>query len=261
MWQGENLGDKTLLVLSLNSYGDIFERTRHLNKLSQLGINWKLVTKVEAIPVLRCIFPSERLFSYSDPTSAFDVWAHLNDGSKILSLGRVNQTKLSVPEVYQTRFSSLPKPSVGLCFQAGEKYSFPKFRSIGLVGAEKIVSSVHNVNWVCLQYGQKLSSPCLNPKLESWMDTAGIIANLDAVVTADTAILHLSALLRKSTIVLFGTAPTSVTNYKNFASIYPESSIKQIQPTYGGFEGGQPAWKKFIEWANKTPEWWKPENF
>ena len=99
------------------------------------------------------------------------------------------------------------KPLIGLCWAARQMKSpwVPggALRSLTNAQVEKIVREVKDVQFVSLQFKQDPPIPeILSPKVESWRDTAGLIANLDAVVCVDTAVMHLSEGMRKPTFVL-----------------------------------------------------------
>ena len=58
------------------------------------------------------------------------------------------------------------------------------------------------IHWVSLQHGKTMPYPVMNlPAIAegkaTWEDTAGLIRNLDAVVSVDTSIMHLAGAMRK----------------------------------------------------------------
>ena len=253
-WDGIDKED--LLIIAPDSSGDTFERSRHLNVLTERGVNWHLVADANIIPLLKEMFPKGRFTPFGSELPKFRSWTWLMEGLKGFSPGRPEPATIVVPEHWKKDFS-VTSPSVGVCFRAAERYDWVKFRFIEDRGVEQI-TQLPNIDWISLQYGeQKPPGNMRIPPFGPWHQTAGLIAKLDAVISADTAIAHLCAILRKPCIVIHGTAHTSVTEYADYNNLYPNSPFKQFVPTYGGFEGGRPAWKKFIEWANKTPEWWK----
>lgn len=105
------------------------------------------------------------------------------------------------------------------------------------------------MNWVNLQYGCPLQG-CLNPELKNWEDTIAVIAALDSVVTVDSAIANLALSMDKPTIILFGTAPTSVVKYIDYKSMFPTARMKLFYPIYGGSQAAH-SWELFIRWSTE----------
>ncbi|HYM34764.1 MAG TPA: glycosyltransferase family 9 protein, partial [Steroidobacteraceae bacterium] len=69
------------------------------------------------------------------------------------------------------------------------------------------------VHWVSLQHGKTMAHPVTNLAFQTWDDTAGLIHNLDAIVSVDTSCMHLAGALNKplaimlsgNSVWLFGT--------------------------------------------------------
>jgi len=53
------------------------------------------------------------------------------------------------------------------------------------------------VHWVNLQHDTVVPFPVTSLPFKTWEDTAGLMANLDAIVTVDTGVLHLAGALNK----------------------------------------------------------------
>jgi hypothetical protein len=94
-------------------------------------------------------------------------------------------------------------PKVGFCYaaRAMETPLCPDgvYRSITKEQADSIRKTDSNINWFSLQKDE-------NPALKSWEDTAALIANLDAVLTVDTAVFHLAAAMGKPTFLIISGA-------------------------------------------------------
>jgi Glycosyltransferase family 9 (heptosyltransferase) len=113
------------------------------------------------------------------------------------------------PREYEDKFNNLPKlkPLIGIVWaakQAEINWAQPgALRTLRADQLAKIVQEVDSVQWIKLQFNEPSPMPqIMTVPVESWLDTAGLIANLDAVVTVDTAAMHLAHAMGKPTFVL-----------------------------------------------------------
>lgn len=118
-------------------------------------------------------------------------------------------------------------PRVGFCWSARamETPLCPSgvYRSLTEEQANRIITStIDTVRLVSLQKGHdELLAPMIRPPITDWSDTAAVIANLDAVISVDTAVMHLAASMGKPVYVplsgaldwKFGLAETSTPWY------------------------------------------------
>jgi Glycosyltransferase family 9 (heptosyltransferase) len=103
----------------------------------------------------------------------------------------------------------LDKPKVGFCWAAKQQetpLSAPGvYRALTNEQALRIVDAAKSVHLVNLQLGETLPG-LINPEIKSWVDTAAIIENLDAVIAVDTAVAHLAAAMGKKVYLLLSGA-------------------------------------------------------
>lgn len=257
-WTGQPVGDKPLLVVAPNAYGDCFERARWLPELTKRGINWVLAIRPELLSVFRTTFPENTIVNWNDePPSEFGFWVDaLDDLAAVLSTPRPSAIQYKAAPDKIQKYANLPHPAVGICVQSASRLG-DSWRSLKEFEARKVISSVTGINWVSLQHSGYLkeyekSLPCLNPTFDSWDDTLGLIKNLDAVVAVDSAIAHLSLSMGKPTVVLFGTAPTSMVKYTDFRAMYPTAVLQTFTPIYGGSQAAH-SWELLIERTKKSP--------
>jgi hypothetical protein len=132
------------------------------------------------------------------------------------------------------------RPLYGLCWR-GECLEGQMYLKTGIhrqlteEQAQQIISATSaNADWVSLQQGKTL--PGLQaPPLNTWAETAAVIANLDAVVTVDTSVMHLAAAMGKPTFVLLsGPCDRKFLADGDSCPFYP--SMKLFRSTYS-FDG------------------------
>jgi tetratricopeptide (TPR) repeat protein len=208
-WNGETLADgDELLVINEGGTGDRLSYARWLPELSKRGIRWKFYPYDEVFSFFERIFPRENLTKdgeQNNPThwcTTFSLPAKLdvcpNEVPPPLSF-------TALPEaVEKYKMSRVGLPIVGLCYDAKEDHQGGrKFRSLTEGQAMRLVCmTADKVQWVSLQHGKPMPFPVSNIPFQTWEDTAGLITNLDAVVTVDTAVMHLAGGLNKPMAVL-----------------------------------------------------------
>jgi tetratricopeptide (TPR) repeat protein len=211
-WQGQDLTkDETLLVINEGGAGDRISYARWLPELTKRGINWKFYPYSELFEFFVRIFPKENLVADGedlapDPThwvTTFSLPAKLNVGpTDIPSPLPLSSSKEAAEKYKIPRPDSLPV--IGLCYEAAEQnQGGRRFRSLSEGQAMRLVCMTGDkIHWVNLQHGASMPHPVSNIDFRTWDDTAGLIENLDAVVTVDTSIMHLAGAMNKPTAVL-----------------------------------------------------------
>ena len=96
---------------------------------------------------------------------------------------------LQVPPEYIGRWSRY-RGRVGFCSKGNPLHSSDPLRSLTV----EEVAQVKRPHWCSLEPEAT--------QAEDWADTAGIIANMDLVVTVDTAVAHLAGAIGKPVLVL-----------------------------------------------------------
>jgi hypothetical protein len=121
------------------------------------------------------------------------------------------------------------------------------YRELGQEQAQRLVSGI-DANWISLQVPDLPLEGVTRLSLKSWDDTAAVINNLDAVVTVDTAVMHLAASLGKQTHVLLSGAVDWKFSTEGQCPWYPDMILWRNEDW--GFEN---AINNFIAHARKWP--------
>jgi Flp pilus assembly protein TadD len=216
-WDGSPLPGGRLLITAEQGLGDILQFCR-LAPLAaaRLAPDAKLILEVHPplVSLLRDQWPRIEVIAYGAPLPAFD--AHL----PLLSLGVVleqdHQTIDGAPYLkpdaeraaaWARRLASLEGLKVGLVWSGGRRPGQPKIdavdkrRSVRLAQLAPL-ASVPGVTFVSLQKdepGLEARDPPpgmvindFTSDLTSFAETAALIANLDQVISVDTAVAHLA---------------------------------------------------------------------
>ena len=204
-WQAGSLpqGAK-VIIINEGGTGDRISYARFLPELTRRGVDWVFYPYDELFPFFERIFPRERLIKDGDAivathwTTTFSLPAVLDVGpNEIPNPLPITALPEKIAKYKPNRGDNLPV--VGLCWSAAEMFQGGrKVRSMSEGQAMRLVCSIldkaHIVN---LQYGVKMPAPVVNLKIENWEDTAGLLANLDGVITVDTGLMHLAGAMRK----------------------------------------------------------------
>ncbi|WP_019503036.1 tetratricopeptide repeat protein [Pseudanabaena sp. PCC 6802] len=225
LWDGTDLDRRTLLISCEQGFGDAIQFSRYFSLIKR---------KAEKVMFV-CPPPLEKLFRQFDGVKLVPPHAPLPDFDTHISL-------LSLPRICDTALATIPARIPYLSAPSPEEIASllkiddrtNTFR-VGIVWASKashptagdrtcplnILKSlldISNVNFYCLQkeidnsdrhllgqYQGKLT--ILSDRLQDFADTAAIIAQLDLVISVDTAVAHLAGAMGKPTWVLLPFSP------------------------------------------------------
>lgn len=210
-WQGEDLPEgHNLLVINEGGAGDRLSYARWLPELTKRGVNWRFYPYTELFSLFERVFPAERLVK--DNTDIDDPTTWTTTFSLPAKLGAV-PTTIPEPLLFTATPEQIEKyefertdnlPIVGICYEAAEKFQGGRrVRSLSEGQAFRLIcQTADKIHWVSLQHGRKMAYPVTNIEFNTWEETAGLIHNLDAVVTVDTGTFWLASAMRKPTALL-----------------------------------------------------------
>ncbi len=212
-WRGEDIAGRSLLIWTEQGYGDSLMMLRYLPQTRQRGAarvavycEPELVRLIRALPGVDEVIPKEQAL----PSGGFDC--HCPAMSLPLRFGtRVDTIPRDVPYLHvpadstrswAERLARIGRPRVGLVWAGGGIFADDRRRSIGLAPFARLLQ-VPGVSFVNLQKGAAAAQLLeLGPGIADWMDecddfldTAALVANLDLVISVDTAVAHLAGAL------------------------------------------------------------------
>lgn len=215
LWKGEPLAGKSILVYAEQGLGDTLHFCRYLAKLSGLGARVVFECPGRLAPLLETLDPRPELVEApAKPVPETDYHVPL------LSLPGLFETSLaSIPAEpgyltatpdararWRQRLSPLrPRHLVGFVSRGNPKYKNDRNRSIPFPEWTPL-RSVPGLSLVHLQFGVEAPADLvdldLGPAVGDFADTAGLIEELDLVITVDTSMVHLAGALGKQTWLL-----------------------------------------------------------
>ena len=224
-WDGSPLGGRTILLASEQGFGDTIQFARYAPLVAARGGQVVLQCKPELKRLLTGQCGIEQVFSPGDPVPAFDVWCLL------MSLPHLMETTLETvpaqvpylaPDPWLVRIwaermkNETPGLKVGLVWAGGPHNKNDRVRSISLAALAPL-ANVPGVRFYSLQKGpaseqaralpQGMQLTDWSPELHDFADTAALVANLDLVISVDTAVAHLAGAIGKPVWLLIPLSP------------------------------------------------------
>jgi len=226
-WDGAALAGRRLLLRAEQGMGDAIQFARYA----------RLARRSGATVILECPPGLVRLFSHGDLCHAvvarghrieFDVEAPLMSGPHLLDpelrdCGALVPYLSAEPELaarWRARLDAQPGFKIGICWQGNPAYRADARRSIPL-GQFRALAGIPGVRLISLQKGfgaEQIAAlsgewqieelgPDLDEDTGAFVDTAAAMANLDLVISSDTAAAHLAGALGVEAWVALGHAP------------------------------------------------------
>jgi tetratricopeptide (TPR) repeat protein len=224
LWLGNSdITNKTILIHSEQGLGDSIQFCRYINLFKNIKCKVLLEIERPLIRLMQSLLPTDQIFEKGSCLPAFDYHCPL------MSLPFVFETKVGSvpfpsayldissdrPKYWQKRLGTKTKPRVGIVWQGNPSHSNDHNRSIPLI---KIINYLSpNFEWISLQ--KDISSSDLaaisrhdkirhfGQELCDFLDTASLCRNLDAVLSVDTAIAHLTGAIGKQVHLLLAYVP------------------------------------------------------
>jgi hypothetical protein len=211
MWDGSPLAGRTLLIQCEQGFGDTLQFIRYV-KMIEPRDGQLIVSAQRELMSLLAQSGYARLVAHGEALPPFDV--HL----PLLSLPRIFGTTLDtvpskVPYLtadpqrisnWRETFKGYSGLKVGISWQGRKTFPGDRVRSLPLENFAPL-AQVPGVQFFSLQkapgseqlppFADRYGVVDLSPALETFLDTAAAMLNLDLVVTSDTAVAHLAGAL------------------------------------------------------------------
>jgi tetratricopeptide (TPR) repeat protein len=210
-WDGGSLQGKTILLHAEQGFGDTIQFVRYLPMVARRGGRVILDCPKELVRLLRKAPGVDSIIATGDAQPRFDCHCPL------LSLPLAFSTDLNAipaeipylsPDLaavaqWKSRIESTATAfKVGLVWAGSAKNKLDRKRSIAFDQLFKLAAP--GIHFFSLQKGREVQSPPPEMAFTDWTaelhdfdDTAALIANLDLVISVDTAVAHLAGAMGK----------------------------------------------------------------
>ena len=215
-WTGQDLKDRTILVVGEQGHGDNIQFVRFLYNLHVLGGRVKFATTDGLIPMLANSNIITQCLRYTDDPGEFDYWTPLMSvpGTLGCTLGN-----LPTPINYLTatdqdmaawleRLGPKTRMRVGFAWSGRPDSWLNEHKSMPFEHMLDMIRSNPQYEWINLQVDvgaeqerqlQELGVRAFPGSVQHFGHTAALIMHLDVVITVDTAVAHLAASLGRPT--------------------------------------------------------------
>ncbi len=223
-WKGEkNLQNKSIFIYNEQGLGDYIQFCRYLPLIKEFGANIILNTPDKLLPLI----------------------SSMNIDFKFVDINQIEKLQvdyycsiLSLPYAFKTSIETIPNSvpylkvnekiknswkkninknikNIGIKWTGNQNYLDDKNRSTNLKQLKSLFDLPFNFHSLEIEYSEEDKNLKKNIKNLFWYDekligfenTAGLIENLDLVITTDTSIAHLSGALNKPTWVMLSKLP------------------------------------------------------
>jgi Flp pilus assembly protein TadD len=211
-WDGGDLNGRTILVRSEQGRGDILQYIRYLPRVRAKGGRVLFELPHDLHPMVTCSTGFDELLVMGAPLPPVDVQVAMMSLPHVLgSIEAPVPYLFADPNLAQSwgrELESIKGFKIGIAWQGDPAYRFDPPRSIPLKYFEAL-AQVPGVQLISLQKHVGLDQIAANrsrvPVIDfgdrldgasgAFMDTAAIMANVDLVITSDTAAAHLAGAL------------------------------------------------------------------
>jgi tetratricopeptide (TPR) repeat protein len=227
-WQGEAMSGHTLLVLDEQGLGDSLQFLRFLPALQgAAGARLLFAGKQQVLPVVRRCFPEIEVSDWDHADLQYHKWVGLmslpgllgveSESSLPLPLDGEAVARNEVSKWARVLAASAPdrRPVIGLCWRGNPEYVNDSMRSPGLGVFAPLLGDAR-FRFISLQLGEakrEIETLGLQQQVEDFgsriedagggvLETCGLIANCDFVITSCTAVVHMLGMTRTPGAVL-----------------------------------------------------------
>ena len=218
-WTGQDLKDKTILVLGEQGLGDTIQFVRFLWNLHLLGAKIILQVNSNLAPLFQNSPIITQIVDVKGEPSGFDYWVPTMSIPGILGITLENlpqpvsylSAREDLVKAWQKKLGPKNKLRVGFCWSGRPDSWINRHKAMPFETMLDLIKRNPDYEWVNLQVecsaeqNEELSKSGVanySNAIFSFADTAALIQNLDVVLSVDTAVGHLAGSLGRPTWIM-----------------------------------------------------------
>jgi hypothetical protein len=265
-WSGEDLKDKTILILGEQGHGDTIQFARFINNLYNLGARVKLQANDNVSTLFN--HAGLELLTFEQDPGEFDYWVPIMSIPGVLGttmdtlpqdLQYLGASPAKIKE-WNERLGLKHKLRVGFAWSGRRDSWINRHKAMPFVDILTLIKSCPDYDWYNLQLDctpeeeQILAAAGVNlfpGTVTNFADTAGLVHHLDVVISVDTAIAHLAGAMGRPTWIMLSQYALDWRWLlgRDDSPWYPSARLFR-QPTMGN-------WKPVLEKIHQYLSWYK----
>ena len=211
-WTGQDLKDRTILVLGEQGHGDNIQFIRFVGDLAGRGARVLVAVNHNLIPLFQGIPQIAELFGPDDLLPAFDYWTPIMSipgilGNTLDNLSHVQyylKADEQLAREWQIELGPKTRLRVGFCWSGRKDTWINQHKAMPFATMLSLIQRNPGYEWINLQCDctpeeeQQLVSAGVRAypgAINNFADTAALIHHMDVVLAVDTAVAHLSGAL------------------------------------------------------------------
>jgi len=224
-WTGQDLKDKTILIMAEQGHGDNIQFLRFVGDIYNRGARIVMQCNASLIPLFRGSQAISEFFTSEMEPTGFDYWTPIMSipgiiGCKLENLGHVQFYITPDNTLVQQWLKVLgPKTKlrVGFCWSGRRDTWINRHKGMPFEVMVELIKRNPNYEWINLQCDctaeeektlVDIGVRAYPGTIHNFADSAALIHNLDVVLSVDTAVAHLAGALGRPVWVMlnwFGT--------------------------------------------------------
>jgi len=265
-WRGEDIRDKTILVVGEQGHGDCVQFVRFVYNLHMLGAKVKLQVTDGLIPLLNSSDIMQWVGGYDDDPGEFDTWVPIMSIPGILGVTLENLPKIQsymsansvLVKEWQERLGLKHRMRVGFSWSGRRDSWLNQHKGVPFPVMLELIKNNPQYEWINLQVDasedeeQALADAGVTRypnSIKSFADTAALMMHMDVVISVDTAITHLAGSLGRPVWVMLNAYSTDWRWLLDRDSSPWYSSVRLFrQPAMGDWESVTKKISQYLSW-------------
>lgn len=265
-WTGQDLKDKTILVIQEQGLGDVIQFVRFLYPLHVMGAKIILQVNNNLAPLFANSSIINQLIDTNDIPTGFDYWTPIMSLAGVLGVTLENlpqqlsylSARADLVREWQDRLGPKNRLRVGFCWSGRPDSWINRHKGMPFEIVFDLVKRNPNYEWINLQVectaeqSSKLEELGVKPypgTIRNFADTAALVHHMDVVISVDTAIAHLSGALGRPTWIplnWYGTDWRWLLN-RDSSPWYPSARLFR-QPSLGDWKSVTDKIHQYLSW-------------
>jgi hypothetical protein len=215
-WTGQDLRDKTILVVQEQGLGDVIQFSRFLFPLHAAGAKIILQVNNNLAPLFANSTVISQIVDINDTPAGFDYWTPIMSLAMVLEITLENlprqlnylSARSDLASEWAQRLGKKTRLRVGFCWSGRPDSWINRHKGMPFEVMCALIRRNPNYEWINLQVECTTEQSAELARLgvaeypgtvKNFADSAALIHHMDVVITVDTAVAHLSGALGRPT--------------------------------------------------------------